>query len=132
MVPVNIITVTKTEKACTHSNTAMHNWNYSGVQLDDKIDILVFISMIIVVRVIRQQIFLLVVCMLACDTVKKIPTRYVHKLKFHFLEIFADEKCSVLISATAIFAKCHVHLPPDQYYTVSTHYEQTATLYKLI
>lgn len=63
---------------------------------------------------------------------KKIPTRYVHKLKFHFLEIFADEKCSVLISVTAIFAKCHVHLPPDQYYTVSTHYEQTATLYKLI
>ncbi|XP_035763544.1 mucin-2-like [Neolamprologus brichardi] len=31
-------------------------------------------------------------------------------------EIFADEKCSVLINATAIFAKCHVHLPPDQYY----------------
>lgn len=49
MVPVNILTVTKTEKACIRSNTAMHNWNYSGVQLDDKIDILVFISMIIVV-----------------------------------------------------------------------------------
>uniref|UniRef100_A0A3Q2WF00 VWFD domain-containing protein n=1 Tax=Haplochromis burtoni TaxID=8153 RepID=A0A3Q2WF00_HAPBU len=32
-------------------------------------------------------------------------------------EIFADEKCSVLISATAILAKCNVHLPPDQYYT---------------
>uniref|UniRef100_A0A669BVR5 VWFD domain-containing protein n=1 Tax=Oreochromis niloticus TaxID=8128 RepID=A0A669BVR5_ORENI len=61
--------------------------------------------------------FFLVVCMLACDTVKKIPTRYLHKLKFHFLEIFADEKCSVLVSLTAIFAKCHGHLPPDQHYT---------------
>lgn len=49
MVPVNILTVTKTEKACICSNTAMHNGNYSGVQLDDKIDISVFISMIIVV-----------------------------------------------------------------------------------
>lgn len=84
MVPVNIITVTKIEKACIHSNTAMHNWNYSGVQLDDKIDILVFISMIIVVRVIRQQIFLLVVCMLACDTVKKNPHKICSQTKISF------------------------------------------------
>lgn len=133
MVPVNIITVTKTETACIHSNTAMHNGNYSGVQLDDKIDILVFISMIIVVWIIRQHRFLLVVCMLACDTVKKNPHKICLQIKMSFfLEIFADEKCSVLISATAISAKCHVHLPLDQYYTVSTHYEQTATLCKLI
>ncbi|XP_063316644.1 mucin-19-like [Pelmatolapia mariae] len=32
-------------------------------------------------------------------------------------EIFADEKCSVLTDPTGIFAKCHGHLPPDQYHT---------------
>ncbi|KAM9328384.1 mucin-19 [Pholidichthys leucotaenia] len=30
-------------------------------------------------------------------------------------EIFADEKCSVLTNSTGIFAKCHGHIPPDQY-----------------
>uniref|UniRef100_A0A3Q0T4W6 VWFD domain-containing protein n=1 Tax=Amphilophus citrinellus TaxID=61819 RepID=A0A3Q0T4W6_AMPCI len=32
-------------------------------------------------------------------------------------EMFADEKCSVLINPTGIFAKCHGYLPPDQYHT---------------
>ncbi|XP_071358816.1 mucin-2-like [Trachinotus anak] len=32
-------------------------------------------------------------------------------------EIFADEKCSVLNNPTGIFAKCHSHIPTDQFHT---------------
>uniref|UniRef100_A0A7N8XZ23 Mucin-19-like n=1 Tax=Mastacembelus armatus TaxID=205130 RepID=A0A7N8XZ23_9TELE len=32
-------------------------------------------------------------------------------------EIFADERCSVLNNPTGIFAKCHGHIPTDQYHT---------------
>nr|XP_043877711.1 mucin-2-like isoform X2 [Solea senegalensis] len=32
-------------------------------------------------------------------------------------EIFADEKCSVLNDPTGIFAKCHGHIPADQFHT---------------
>ncbi|XP_047192426.1 mucin-2 [Scophthalmus maximus] len=32
-------------------------------------------------------------------------------------EIFADEKCSVLNNPTGIFAKCHGHIPTDQFHT---------------
>uniref|UniRef100_A0A3B4XVT0 Mucin-5B-like n=1 Tax=Seriola lalandi dorsalis TaxID=1841481 RepID=A0A3B4XVT0_SERLL len=32
-------------------------------------------------------------------------------------EIFADEKCSVLNHPTGIFAKCHSHIPTDQFHT---------------
>ncbi|XP_035763536.1 mucin-2-like [Neolamprologus brichardi] len=32
-------------------------------------------------------------------------------------EMFANEKCSLLNNPTGIFAKCHGHVPPDQYYT---------------
>ncbi|KAG7215942.1 hypothetical protein INR49_031538, partial [Caranx melampygus] len=31
-------------------------------------------------------------------------------------EIFADEKCSVLNNPTGIFAKCHSHIPTDQFH----------------
>ncbi|XP_054862830.1 mucin-19-like isoform X1 [Amphiprion ocellaris] len=32
-------------------------------------------------------------------------------------EIFADDKCSVLNNPAGIFAKCHGHIPPEQYHT---------------
>uniref|UniRef100_A0A3B4UFY9 VWFD domain-containing protein n=1 Tax=Seriola dumerili TaxID=41447 RepID=A0A3B4UFY9_SERDU len=32
-------------------------------------------------------------------------------------EIFADEKCSLLNHPTGIFAKCHSHIPTDQFHT---------------